>query len=71
MQYDPLSDAFTHFQCGASRTLRGFGETSKQTTRTDVANNAEVWIRRRFERIEDGRAGSFRVELIGAITDVA
>ena len=51
MQYDPLSDAFTRiFNAEQAGHYEVSVETSKQTTRTDVANNAEVWIRTESSR---------------------
>ena len=68
MQYDPLSDAFTrifnaeqagHYEVSVKPASKLLGQMLQIMQKSGYVGE--------FERIEDGRAGSFRVELIGAI----
>ena len=68
MQYDPLSDAFTrifnaeqagHYEVSVKPASKLLGQMLQIMQKSGYVGE--------FERIEDGRAGSYRVELIGAI----
>ena len=68
MQYDPLSDAFTrifnaeqagHYEVSVKPASKLLGQMLQIMQKSGYVGE--------FERIEDGRAGSLRVELQGAI----
>ena len=68
MQYDPLSDAFTrifnaeqagHYEVSVKPASKLLGQMLQIMQKSGYVGE--------FERIEDGRAGSYRVELIGAL----
>ena len=68
MQFDPLSDAFTrifnaeqagHYEVSVSPASKLLGSKLNIMQKSGYVGE--------FEKINDGRAGSYRIELIGAI----
>ena len=68
MQFDPLSDAFTrifnaeqagHYEVSVSPASKLLGSMLNIMQKSGYVGE--------FEKINDGRAGSYRIELIGAI----
>ncbi|GIS92584.1 MAG: hypothetical protein CM1200mP21_08790 [Candidatus Poseidoniales archaeon] len=68
MQFDPISDAFTRiFNAEQAGHYKGDRKPGQQDARKYAGNHAGLELHREYQKLDNGRGGSFRIELIGAI----